>query len=471
MSNMRLRRSTVVLLMTAAFVCGSGTGEAATGDIKGTGATGENTDMEWFRAENEAAKIVPGPYGHLVGFSKKDGSLAWKLDHPVGSRGTVAFWFKADHNYASGGQEKAIRVPMVEIDNVGAVVFEARNNLVRLSMEWAKGIPTRGGGLQILLPEFPGEEWHHFAAHWDAEKGRMNAFLDGTPYYWVDESLPPWKMKRSGSKVHIHADRFPLAQVGVSDCLIEEKEIRDIAGQEYLGRLDHLMGAKDLGRLDVEGMKGELLYQTDFSSEESVQGWKLEGPGILEFSKDGMIMASRMPDGPEGHVVFWCPETFPDRFIAEWTFKRLSPTGLCIAFFAANGKDGKDLFDPSLAARNGAFAGYINGDIDCYHISYYANTPEAPRRTTNLRRNSGFYLLASGPAGVLPDAEGVQQITLIKNHGRIRMAVDGKLIIDHTDEGGSWGEVLGSGKIGLRQMQWTRGLYNGFKVYQLRENI
>jgi hypothetical protein len=166
--------------------------------------------------------------------------------------------------------------------------------------------------------------------------------------------------------------------------------------------------------------------------------------------------------------VHWCPEEFPERFWAEWEFELLSEQGLCIVFFAARGQGGRDVFDPTLAPRNGIFRQYHSGDIDCYHVSYFANTPGSARRVANLRKNAGFYLVANGPVGVAAARAGeVHRAVLVKDGARIRLAVDGRTIIDHTDDGVRAGPVWAGGKIGLRQMQWTVGRYRNFRVFAL----
>ena len=49
-----------------------------------------------------------------------------------------------------------------------------------------------------------------------------------------------------------------------------------------------------------------------------------------------------------GHIVFRRPGELPDSFVAEWEVQLLNDPGLLIAFFAANGGAGRDLFDPAL---------------------------------------------------------------------------------------------------------------------------
>lgn len=56
---------------------------------------------------------------------------------------------------------------------------------------------------------------------------------------------------------------------------------------------------------------------------------------------------------------------------------------------------------------------------------------------------------------------------LIKDGAQIIMFVDDRRIIDWTDDGSEYGPVLGGGKMGLRQMQWTHFRYRNFRVWEL----
>ena len=113
----------------------------------------------------------------------------------------------------------------------------------------------------------------------------------------------------------------------------------------------------------------------------------MEGPGLTEFDDGWMNMKSRQPEGENGHIVYWCPRDFPDRLVAEWEMQVLSKEGLCITFFAAEGRKGEDILSPTLPKRTGIFRQYTQGAINCYHISYFANTPSAPGRiTSNMRK-------------------------------------------------------------------------------------
>ncbi len=215
--------------------------------------------------------------------------------------------------------------------------------------------------------------------------------------------------------------------------------------------------------------KSELVYQSAMDSEASIEGWVMEGPGQVEFADDWMEMHS---PNEEMHHVFWCPETLPPNFMAQWEMQNLhSEAGLCIVFFAATGLEGQDVMDSSLPKRDGTFRQYNNGSLQNYHISYYAHNPNLPARpVARLRRNPGRNIVSEGPPGIHHESDRVHKITLIKDDEHIRLFVDDRLIIDWTDNGEVNGPPLGAGRISLRQMQWTHFRYRNFKVWSLRDS-
>lgn len=213
--------------------------------------------------------------------------------------------------------------------------------------------------------------------------------------------------------------------------------------------------------------KGKLIYQNTFTDKSEMKGWRMEGPGEIKFENGWMEMYS--PNKKWDHV-FWCPIDFPESFIAEWEMQNRDTTeGLTIIFFAAKGSQGEDIFDPNLPARDGTFKYYNKGQINCYHISYYANNPKNPDRDdSHLRKDPMFALLQTGKEGIPKNSTAVHHIQLIKNKTHIMMYIDGRKIIDYTDDGKKFGTVYTSGKIGFRQMRWTDFRYRNFKVWTLK---
>ncbi len=384
-------------------------------------------------------------------------------------QGTLSFWFQTTNHYWNGLTPEGAPRELVVIPGIGTLRLNVNRSMVSVNWGWDKRI-TGVDGINVQFPHLPGPARYHVALRWDSKNGRLNGFLNNTPWREIGTPLPPWTMPETW-KTTVSTDAS-VSSLQVSDVCWPEEHIAvqceqfphpDVAAQ--IGYGTH----SPMG--DVEPLKGKLLYTVDLGSEAAMAGWRLEGPGILEREGPWLTMSSSEADtdGPAGHIVYWEPENFPASFIAQWDFQPISEYGLCIVFFATRGANGADLFDPGIKERAGIFTQYHSSDINCYHISYYANTPFNPGRiTTNLRKNAGFHLVANGSPGVPAGSRDIHTVTLIKQDNHIRLGVDEKKIIDWTDDGQRYGPVHGAGKIGLRQMKWMQARYRDFKVWAMK---
>ncbi len=289
----------------------------------------------------------------------------------------------------------------------------------------------------------------------------------------------------------------------------------------------------------MEGYEKTLIYENNFNRFEDMDDWVFEGPGKKYLAGGKMLL---IPDAQQavyskweqadrkrvnakeyyaavvealkehnpdmldkiqslggnfagGHIVCWNKafET-SENFIVEYDFMPLSPIGLGIVFFSAKGANGEDIFSDSLKSRYGVFSQYIISDINCYHISYWANATGNIRGTSNLRKNSGAFCLANG---IDPSVDGfdynaeefnfkTHRIRLVKIENNIKFYIDDVLSIDYTDkrfnnivsEEGidivkekdvDTGEVLGGGRVGLRQMVDLMAAYDNIRVYNLQK--
>jgi len=290
----------------------------------------------------------------------------------------------------------------------------------------------------------------------------------------------------------------------------------------------------------IEGEKMALVYETEFSNPADIKDWVMEGPGEIEIKDGKLIMTpfaqqaiydkweslGRKVLDPRkeysatveeelkrtgvyphinklrnskgqligGHIVAWNSAfTTGGDYVVEYDFKPLSPVGLGIIFFSATGSDGSDVLSKHLKDRYGVFNSYVRGDIDCYHVSYWANNAgHGFRKTCNLRKNSGFFNLANGPDPSIRDLDYSDEKFKFKKHrirlekikNRIAFYVDGELAIEFFDnrinntldadgnlkeKNVDTGEVLAGGRIGLRQMVGLKAEYSNFKVYKVKE--
>ena len=389
------------------------------------------------------------------------------LGAPLGTQGTVGFTVQTDREYHTGPNVRALTVPILEIPGIAAVRFSRRPTVCELEWRWARGIRT--DDLTVQLPRLPGPETFFVQYAWDAAAGRLTGHVNGMPLRLAQRETPPWELPEA-AQVLVAGGPFTTELVAAEPRCLDAEALRERVPEKLLRRHADLFGGPPdaASRLGAPARRGALLYEAPFTGPDSTVGWVMEGPGKTTFADGWMTMASTKPNSPfkRGHIVHWCPEVFPASFIAEWEVEVLSEHGLCIVFFAARGADGEDLFDPGLPERTGVFKQYTRGAIDCYHISYYANTPNNQGRiTSNMRKNSGFYLVANGPPGIPPESSAAHTVRLVKAGAHMQLQVDGDVVIDFTDDGDRYGAPHGAGRIGFRQMQWTAARYRNLRVY------
>ncbi|MBM4039987.1 MAG: DUF1961 family protein [Planctomycetes bacterium] len=231
-----------------------------------------------------------------------------------------------------------------------------------------------------------------------------------------------------------------------------------------------------------EGCTGcELLYENTFAGPkdqreaQAAKDWAMEGGGIAEWADGHLrLKAKRYTEKRSNvetdHFVYWLKRDFPADIAVEWDFRfpdwKESPNGLAIIFVCAKGVRGEDIFDPGLAKREGVFVRYHSGDINSYHISYFAGK----RGKANVRKNSGFKLVASGDDLVAAGGpEKWHRLLLTRFGATIELRVDGKPCLRWTDDGTTHGPTHGGGKLGLRQQNdllWAD--YTNLRVYGLQ---
>lgn len=231
----------------------------------------------------------------------------------------------------------------------------------------------------------------------------------------------------------------------------------------------------------------ETLYENPLATPADVAGWRMEGPGAVSFSGGRLRLESTADPGPDtdqaanqrANLVFWCPVAFPDHVQISWEFTPRHEPGLAILFFAATGKDGKHLFDPTLAPRHGPYQQYHHGDIHALHISYFRRryASERAMHLCNLRKSYGFHMVAQGADPIPPvkDAVGPYGLTLVKRGPDVAFRIRGPNawqpeleVLRWTDGGVTHGPVLGGGCIGFRQMAPLVAEYANLRVCALR---
>lgn len=220
---------------------------------------------------------------------------------------------------------------------------------------------------------------------------------------------------------------------------------------------------------------GKRIYHNSLSCEKDVEGFVMEGQARVYFENGKMRMKNALDEslGQKSNFVYWCPEDFPENIAVTWEFTPIEEPGLAIMFFSAKGVGGEDLFDETLSPRDGQYNLYHSGDINAYHVSYFRRMWEDERsfHTCNLRKSKGFHLVVQGadPIPDAHDAKGPYKIKLVKNRGNIIFYINDLEIFNWIDDGKTYGNILGGGKIGFRQMAPLIGEYSNLEVFELED--
>jgi hypothetical protein len=222
---------------------------------------------------------------------------------------------------------------------------------------------------------------------------------------------------------------------------------------------------------------GDLLYRNPLASPEDLIGFQVEGEVASSFPR-GRWRLEGIRDPSEGqasNLVVWCPQAFPDHIHISWQFQPLVEPGLSILFFAARGRQGQSVLDPTLSKRSGPYEQYHHGDLDALHVSYFRRKHAQERAFTvcNLRKSHGFHLVAQGadPLPSVADAKQSYRMWLIKSGPYVRFGIDALECFHWCDPGDAFGPVLGGGHIGFRQMTPLVAEYADLVVHALRKPL
>ena len=201
--------------------------------------------------------------------------------------------------------------------------------------------------------------------------------------------------------------------------------------------------------------KGTLIYENPLAREEDLRDFRLEGRAKISFPAGRMLLenAESADLGQKANYVLWCEKDFP-----------------AMIFFSAAGRNGEDLFSPSLAARTGEYVQYHHGDINAFHLSFFRRKEKDERsfHTCNLRKSYGLHMAAQGadPIPDAADADGPYTLSLLRRGPEVRFAVNGLEVLSFLDDGKTYGPLLGGGKIGLRQLAPMAGEYADLRVWK-----
>ncbi len=419
------------------------------------------------------AKLVEGKAGQaILAASGPAGAFVLPASGNVNlKRGTIAFWLKPMESlYPLPRREETNLLVLDQGKNVDGNpaktaakvlnVFLAQPGSARLRCETFDDSGKYYGTL-LEYRRLYADTWYHLVFTWDSTTGKVRQYLNAQLEQWYD--LQPWTPQPLAGELILGNQYVAMDEIRIYDRALSDEEVADLAGlKPGEGLRDE--GPQELEQtVNLESLRGEKILENGFNSTADISGWIMEGSGEA-LIQDGKLL---LRANQKQNIVFWNPKTLPGDLLIEYDFTPNVEEGLCILFFCAAGGKGQDLFDPSLAKRDGAFPQYVGGDIVCYHVSYFRNRQSA-KGVCNLRKDPGMPLIGVGMDPILPQAGGVYRISMYKKGDHFLFFIDGKLLIDTMDEKDLFGPPHGAGKIGLRHMFPMEACYDNLVVYKAR---
>ena len=400
------------------------------------------------------------------------------LSQPISQVGYLGFKLSVPESLHNGIHAAAFDHIIVRLPGLAQCRLISSPTTINLTFEWeqAAGAACYDHGFMVDFTDLSGPRDYYLQFTWDAAHGRCDGYFNGIPLRLAGTRFAPWSISGQSQKLVTMPAPYRVSDAVALCQFIAPEQIAALVPGPMLNRDRKLIGGADAPPpIDLSPLRRNLIFSADWDSQHTLSHWAMEGPGeVVEATGNAMTLqtisdlASNLP----GHFVYWSPAILPASFIAEWEFKPLSETGLAIVFFAAHGSGDRDIFDNSLRPRDGIFTQYTQGDLMSYHITYFAHLPlfQTGRPTSNLRKNSGFYLAAQGAVAVRPGTHDYQGLRLIKQGSHIQFQTGERVVIDWRDrDTARYGAPYSGGRFGLRQMAGTVGAYRGLRIWSLEQ--
>ena len=412
-----------------------------------------------------------------------DGDIA--IHHPfdvtlrpndLDADGTLSFWFRLDEPMTGKTvvKKKIIDSEVLELflDARGTEVFVLWHIIGPMNGQRDNGKKNLYW-LAANLTHLNAKQWYHVAATWDGNQAERNGvFIDGVrqvagaPIQYPGQIQP---VQRDYT-IHCGAEGVSLGAVTVearpvTDAVLWQRrqQWKDFKGYTTEG-YQHQRQSADLSDVDWD----QPVYSTDFDDPAERDKWQLEGGHAARIADGDLILENAAPGEKGSHLVCWLKQELPADYLLEFSFRpKDRRNGLGIVFLNARGVNGESVFDPALQPRDGTFRQYTSGDINNYHISYWAGG----RGCANVRKNSGFQLVGVGKDLVYEAPnDAMQKIQIHKKGETVTLLVDGEVAVIFDDDEQQYGHVHNhKGWIALRQMGHTEwGRYGYLRVYPLK---
>ena len=501
---MQTWRKTWLAVGLVAFAAGGAFGQALVLDLDGS-LEGRAGERKITATLGQGAELVQSVEGQ--GLEQTGPGPAVTIPVPDDlwrPEGTLAFRIRASRTLRYAKGKKPLTASLVNCPLFRLSLAEDKRHLVLRASVASAGKRTRevrrATQGQLFWSHLEGGAWYHFAFTWHAAKGRMDTYLNGSIqqemrlggrwHAWKPPAQPSGPLELGGALGPGEAmARMAVDQVRLYPTFMDEAQVAAL----LKGRPNFALageGRWDIpGSLDLKPYRLTLVHEADFAKplnwmhEDKLfdgkrrtarpdgKEWVLEGKGKA-WTEAGRLVVQSTGEKRPSHLVLWNTRPFPESFLLEFGISPMnSRIGLTIVFFASRSVKGGSPFDLDVPKRSGVFRNYHSGALNGYHVSYWACNPRDGgilRRTTNLRKNAGFFMPACGIDRVAGMGPGPHRVRLLKAGNKIRLETRGRLALVFDDDGATYGSVWKDGWIGLRQMGHTRRVaYTHFKVWKV----
>lgn len=184
------------------------------------------------------------------------------------------------------------------------------------------------------------------------------------------------------------------------------------------------------------------VHASIFDDEAALKDWKLEGGKRMSLADERLVLESSADrDAKGGHLVCWLTRELSADFLAEFKMRPGDrKDGLAIVFYNTQGLRGESIFDPALAPRSGDFKRYHSGDLNGYHVSYWAEVRAFfEGRITNwdadeqVKKHQHREIVGASAALAMHDAQSTGRL-----HPVTRQALDRMWTLQRKDGAWSW---------------------------------
>ncbi len=331
------------------------------------------------------------------------------------------------------------------------------------------------------------ERWYQLVLNWDHDKREYTIFANGVKVGSSDTYYPDKFYRDSvGKSLYLGLPLYCYNSIEFFDepLTVQQayskyrKEVTDY-DKTYDDKLKYTYGERVRKTVDFFPDKS-WTKKTDLTLTQSsdldsfyIQGLPVQTAitkdGLLAETIDSIYTGSRTPK----QMYIWLWQPYEGDLYVEYEFKILRRGGLSLLMTQASAMNREDFMRDYPLRTSGKMTMVHGEDIRNYQWEYYRDMVDVRNdvATSILVKNPWNYRLSYGCDTGKLESDKWHKLQLIQRGNHIMGLMDGKLMVETTDNGFSnHGPVLNTGHIAIRLMLHSKLLFRNLKVYN-KSNI